>query len=33
MYYQSNNIRRPNSTEPDHYNANQNQQMWAPAVQ
>ncbi|KAF1950924.1 hypothetical protein CC80DRAFT_509291 [Byssothecium circinans] len=33
MYYQNNNIRRPNSTEPDHYSANQGQQMWAPAVQ
>ena len=36
MYYQNNNIRRPNSTEPDHYNANQQRmanEMWAPAVQ
>ncbi|KAL5377691.1 hypothetical protein DPSP01_009616 [Paraphaeosphaeria sporulosa] len=33
MYYQNNTIRRPNSTEPDHYSTNQGQQMWAPAVQ
>jgi hypothetical protein len=36
MYYQHNNIRRPNSTEPDHYNPNQREMgngMWAPAVQ
>lgn len=36
MYYQNNNIRRPNSTEPDHYNPNQQRmtnEMWASAVQ
>jgi hypothetical protein len=37
MYYSNNNnIRRPNSTEPDHYNPNQQRmgnEMWAPAVQ
>lgn len=33
MYYQNNNIRRPNSTEPDHYTNAQGQPMWAPAVQ
>lgn len=36
MYYQNHNIRRPNSTEPDHYNPNQQRmggEMWAPAVQ
>jgi hypothetical protein len=36
MYYQQNHIRRPNSTEPDHYNPNQTRmgnEMWAPAVQ
>jgi len=36
MYYQQNNIRRPNSTEPDHYNPNHREMgngMWAPAVQ
>ncbi|KAF2786982.1 hypothetical protein K505DRAFT_258710 [Melanomma pulvis-pyrius CBS 109.77] len=36
MYYQNNNIRRPNSTEPDHYNPNQQRlgnDMWAPPVQ
>ncbi|KAF2178395.1 hypothetical protein K469DRAFT_695682 [Zopfia rhizophila CBS 207.26] len=36
MYYPNSNIRRPNSTEPDHYNANQQRmanEMWAPPVQ
>ncbi|KAF2678328.1 hypothetical protein K458DRAFT_140638 [Lentithecium fluviatile CBS 122367] len=33
MYYQNNSIRRPNSTEPDHYTTSQGQPMWAPAVQ
>ncbi|KAF1997397.1 hypothetical protein P154DRAFT_284706 [Amniculicola lignicola CBS 123094] len=37
MYYNNNNIRRPNSTEPaEHYNPNQQRmtnEMWAPAVQ
>lgn len=36
MYYSSANIRRPNSTEPDHYNPGQQRmanEMWAPAVQ
>lgn len=36
MYYQNHNIRRPNSTEPDHYNANPQRMgndLWAPAVQ
>jgi hypothetical protein len=36
MYYQNSNIRRPNSTEPDHYNASQQRlpnEMWASAVQ
>lgn len=36
MYYGSSGIRRPNSTEPDHYNPNQQRlsnEMWAPAVQ
>jgi uncharacterized C2H2 Zn-finger protein len=36
MYYSNSNIRRPNSTEPDHYNPNQQRlanEMWAPAVQ
>lgn len=36
MYYANNNMRRPNSTEPDHYNPNQQRmpnEMWAPAVQ
>ncbi|KAF2116326.1 hypothetical protein BDV96DRAFT_645656 [Lophiotrema nucula] len=36
MYYQNQNIRRPNSTEPDHYNTNQQRlpnEMWASAVQ
>jgi hypothetical protein len=36
MYYQNHTIRRPNSTEPDHYNANPQRMgndLWAPAVQ
>lgn len=36
MYYQNSNIRRPNSTEPDHYNPQQQRMadnMWAPPVQ
>ncbi|ORX95981.1 hypothetical protein BCR34DRAFT_607788 [Clohesyomyces aquaticus] len=37
MYYPNNsNIRRPNSTEPEHYNPNQQRMggdMWAPPVQ